>query len=81
MNLKTTTRLQNDYPVIWQSVKTNPRGRASGKDLSKFGSIALIYECAGYGGMGKVNEIERVKIYEFYNYIAFCRTRDDTENN
>jgi len=32
-----------------------------------------MYEVAGYGGMGTIENVERVKIYDFYNYLAFCR--------
>ena len=79
LHLRANQRIFNDYKIIWKSAKSDPRGKGGGRQLQKFGNRALIYEVAGYGGLGKVADVERVKLYEFYDYSAFMRTINDKD--
>ena len=79
LHIKANQRVFGDYSIIWKSAKTDPRGKGGGKQLQRFGSRALIYEVAGYGGYGTIDKVEWVKVYEFFNYLAFMRTINDKD--
>jgi hypothetical protein len=34
----------------------------------------MIYEAADYGGLGTVEEVERVGLYDFHSYLAYKRS-------
>jgi hypothetical protein len=74
LHSQATERLYRDYPIIWQAPKTDGGNRVGGKNLSRFGSIGLIYEVSGYGGLGTVEDVENIKLYDFYHYLSFIRT-------
>ena len=46
--------------------------------MSRFGSRGLIYEASG-GDMTKIKELEQMKIYDFYNALAFNREINNRE--
>jgi hypothetical protein len=33
----------------------------------------MIYEAADYGGLGTIDKVKRVKVYEFFDYLSFQR--------
>lgn len=34
---------------------------------------ALIYEVAGTGSYGNIPQVERIKMYDFFNFLAYKR--------
>jgi len=72
----TLRRLKDSTVTIQllQAPKTDGGNRVGGKNLSRFGSIGLIYEVSGYGGLGTVEDVENIKLYDFYHYLSFIRT-------
>ena len=76
LHCQATTIIHRLHPVIWESPKDNGSKRVGGQNLSKYGSRGLIYEATG-GDITKVEGIEQISIYEFFNYLAFQRQIND----
>ena len=75
LHCSANARCRSDYPVIWRTPKTDRGNRVSAADLQKYGNRGLIYEVAGYGGgIADIPVIEQMKLYDFYNYLAYKRS-------
>jgi hypothetical protein len=69
---KAAARIKTSFPAIWKAAQVDPRGRSSGKDLSKFGNRGLVLEACG-GDLTRIKDVERIKLYEFFHGLEFYR--------
>jgi len=43
--------------------------------MNSYGWRAIIYEVAQNGAYGTIPDVEKVNIYDFFNYLSFIRTQ------
>ena len=70
----TYSELTKLHPKVFEESRSkDTRSDAKSSGIDKFGWRGMIYEVADRGGIGKVEDCENAKIYDFMHYLSWIR--------
>lgn len=73
MHYATQQKITHLYPNVFEHSGNKRAYQTSG--IGSHGVRGLIYEVAQSAAYGTVRQVEKINIYEFYNYLSYVRSQ------
>lgn len=78
MHIGALQKVHERHPQVFKkSTGTSEKKAVRSGELDNFNYRGLIYEVAQSGAYGTINEVERVNIWDFFDYMSYIRSQNE----